>query len=86
MADEDLVIENEDTESEVSVEVEEQEASDDAVVEVTGQEAATEDEFEKASNATQKRINQLTKKMRQAEREREEALRYAGQVQQESTN
>jgi hypothetical protein len=36
MADEDLVIENEDTESEVSVEVEEQEASDDAVVEVTG--------------------------------------------------
>ena len=55
MADEDLVIENEDTESEVSVEVEEQEASDDAVVEVTGQEAATEDEFEKASNATQKR-------------------------------
>ena len=86
MADEDLVIENEDTESEVSVEVEEQEPSDDAVVEVAGEEGATsEDEFEKASNATQKRINQLTKKMRQAEREREEALRYAGQVQQEST-
>jgi len=85
MADEDFVVENEDTESGVSVEVEEQEASDDAVVEVTGQEADTEDEFEKASNATQKRINQLTKKMRQAEREREEALRYAGQVQQEST-
>ncbi len=86
MADGDLIIENEETDTEVSVEVEEQAQQDDAVVEVTGEEAATsDDEFEKASNATQKRINQLTKKMRQAEREREEALRYAGQIQQESS-
>ena len=39
--------------------------------------ADDEDNFEKASNATQKRIDRLTKKMRSAEREREEAIRYA---------
>ena len=46
--------------------------------------ADDEDNFEKASNATQKRIDRLTKKMRSAEREREEALRYAQQVQTEA--
>jgi hypothetical protein len=46
--------------------------------------ADDEDNFEKASNATQKRIDRLTKKMRSAEREREEALRYAQQVQAEA--
>jgi hypothetical protein len=46
--------------------------------------ADDEDNFEKASNATQKRIDRLTKKMRSAEREREEAIRYAQQVQQEA--
>jgi len=43
-----------------------------------------DDNFEKASNATQKRIDRLTKKMRTAEREREEAIRYAQQVQTEA--
>ena len=42
------------------------------------------DQFDKAENSTQKRINQLTKKMRQAERDREEAIRYATQVQTEA--
>jgi hypothetical protein len=46
--------------------------------------ADEEDNFEKASNATQKRIDRLTKKMRTAEREREEAIRYAQQVQTEA--
>jgi len=46
--------------------------------------ADEEDNFEKANNATQKRIDRLTKKMRSAEREREEAIRYAQQVQQEA--
>ena len=46
--------------------------------------ADDEDNFEKASNATQKRIDRLTKKMRSAEREREEAIRYAQQVKQEA--
>ena len=46
--------------------------------------ADEEDNFEKANNATQKRIDRLTKKMRSAEREREEAIRYAQQVQTEA--
>ena len=47
-------------------------------------EEATEDQFDKADSATQKRINRLTKKMREAERREAEALNYAKQVQQES--
>jgi len=46
--------------------------------------ADEEDNFDKANNATQKRIDRLTKKMRSAEREREEAIRYAQQVQTEA--
>jgi len=43
------------------------------------------DNFEKAESATQKRIDRLTKKMREAERQREEAITYAQKVQAEST-
>ncbi|MGA0170415.1 MAG: hypothetical protein ACO3JV_12125 [Pseudomonadales bacterium] len=43
-----------------------------------------DDQFQRADAATQKRINRLTKKMREAERQREEALRYAQQVQNEA--
>ena len=43
-----------------------------------------EDNFEKAESATQKRIDRLTKKMREAERQREEALKYAQSVQEEA--
>jgi hypothetical protein len=43
-----------------------------------------DDQFQRADAATQKRINRLTKKMREAERQREEALRYAQQVQSEA--
>jgi len=39
--------------------------------------AAEDDQFEKAESNTQKRIDRLTKKMREAERREEEALRYA---------
>ena len=46
--------------------------------------ATTEDQFEKADSATQKRINRLTKKMREAERREAEAVNYAKQVQAES--
>lgn len=45
-----------------------------------------EDEHEKYSQSVQKRINQLTKRAKEAEREREEALRYAQTVQSENTN
>ena len=43
-----------------------------------------DDAFDKAASSTQKRIDKLTKKMRTAEREREEALRYAQAVQKEA--
>ena len=47
-------------------------------------EADTDDNFDKAENATQKRIDRLTKKMREAERQREEAIKYAQGVQSEA--
>ena len=46
--------------------------------------AKEEAEMEQYSESVQKRINRLTKKMRDAEREREEALRYAQNVQSEA--
>jgi len=62
------------------------------VIEVPGEEqeetkvevSPEEDNFEKAESATQKRIDRLTKKMREAERQREEALKYAQSVQAEA--
>tara|TARA_R110002167_G_scaffold27010_4_gene92328 strand:- start:67 stop:924 length:858 start_codon:yes stop_codon:yes gene_type:complete len=42
------------------------------------------DQFERADSATQKRIDRLTKKMREAERRESEAVNYAKQVQTES--
>ena len=47
---------------------------------------AEEDEVSQQSKKVQKRINQLTKRAKEAEREREEAFRYAQAVQQESEN
>jgi len=46
--------------------------------------SSDDDNFDKAENATQKRIDRLTKKMREAERQREEALKYAQGVQAEA--
>ena len=45
---------------------------------------SSDDQFEKAETATQKRIDRLTKKMREAERREQEAIRYAQGVQTES--
>tara|TARA_B100000927_G_scaffold218113_1_gene178256 strand:+ start:355 stop:1224 length:870 start_codon:yes stop_codon:yes gene_type:complete len=67
-----------DTEVEVKEDVKEE-----AQVETV--EAEKSDNFEKAESATQKRIDRLTKKMREAERQREEAITYAQKVQAEST-
>ena len=47
-------------------------------------EVSEQDEFQKAENNTQKRIDRLTKKMREAQRREEEALRYAKSVQEEA--
>ena len=49
-------------------------------------EEGSEDQFEQAENATQTRINRLTKKMREAERREGEALSYAKQVQAEANS
>ena len=70
------------TEEEVEVEAEAPQEKEKEEVEVL--EADSDDQFKKAEDATQKRINRLTKKMREAERQREEALNYAKNVQAES--
>ena len=72
--------ESKDVEVEVSSEGKKEPQSE-ATVEV-----ADEDQFKKAESATQKRINTLTKKMREAERREQEALSYAKNVQSESNN
>ena len=71
-------------ETEVEIETEDTEA--DAELQDVSQEpdSKQEDELENYSESVQKRINRLTKKMRDAEREREEALRYAQNVQNET--
>ena len=69
--------ENQDTE----VELEAQQEDDSSAAEAR---TDTEDQFEKAETNTQKRIDRLTKKMREAERQKEEALRYAQGVQSEA--
>ena len=61
---------------ETEVEVEESEDAQEA--------DSGEDQFKKAESATQKRIDRLTKKMREAERREQEAIKYAQGVQQES--
>ena len=49
-----------------------------------GGEDSSEDQFSKAETSTQKRISRLTKKMREAERREQEAIKYAQAVQGES--
>ena len=51
----------------------------------SSQSASETDNFDKADNATQKRIDRLTKKMREAERQREEAIKFAQGVQSEAS-
>ena len=72
--------ENEQIEVDVEVDEVEEIETTEAVVE----EDARPDQFQKAESATQKRIDRLTKKMREAERREQEAIRYAQGVQQES--
>jgi len=65
----------ENQETEIEVEQEETSASEDS---------GSEDQFAKAETSTQKRIDRLTKKMREAERREQEAVKYAQAVQTES--
>ena len=61
-----------------------EEVSDAEVIEVREVEEKTEQE--EYTTTVQKRIDRLTKKMREAERQREEALKYAQNVQTESND
>ena len=74
----------ENAQEELDLEVEISEPTDE--VESANIEVVDDDQFKKAESSTQKRIDRLTKKMRTAEREKEEAFRYAQQVQSESDN
>ena len=69
---------------EMELEVEVKEPEDTHEVDVV--EDNSEDQFKKAESSTQKRIDRLTKKMRTAERERDEAMRYAQNIKSESDN
>jgi hypothetical protein len=84
MADEQLDVVEETENEELTIEVEEASEPEVSVGASEPEVEESADQFDKAENATQKRINQLTKKMRQAERDREEAIRYATQVQTEA--
>jgi hypothetical protein len=78
MAEEQAQLEMEmEADTEVEVETPEEETEKVEVVQ--------EDQFDKAESATQKRIDRLTKKMREAQRREEEAINYAKQVQDEAT-
>ena len=57
--------------------------SEEPTVEVE-QEVSSDDEIAEYSESVQKRINRLTKKMREAERREEEAIKFAQSVQAES--
>ena len=64
------VLETEESAKETSLQAEDEDSSD--------------DQFKKAESATQKRIDRLTKKMREAERREQEAINYARNVQTEA--
>ena len=61
-----------------------EEVKEEPVIEVSEEKAASDDEHEEYSTSVQKRIDRLTKKMREAERREKEAISYAQNVQNES--
>ena len=61
-----------------------EEASSEIEIEAVESDKDPESEVEEYSSSVQKRIDRLTKKMRQAERDREEAIRFAQQQKQEA--
>jgi len=61
-----------------------EEDSSEIEIEAVESDNDSESEVEEYSSSVQKRIDRLTKKMRQAERDKEEAIRFAQQQKQES--
>ncbi len=68
---------------ETEVELPESETEED--IETSPEAEDSSENFQRAETATQKRIDRLTKKMREAERREQEAVRYAHAVQNEAT-
>ena len=71
------------------VEIDEIGGDVDVEIEAPEVDASSDDKdenFQRAETATQKRIDRLTKKMREAERREKEAIRYAQAVQTEASN
>jgi hypothetical protein len=72
---------------ELDIDMGEHEAAEVEIEDVSSSEPSEDaegSEHDDVANSAQKRINRLTKKMRDAERQREEAIRYAQQVHQEA--
>jgi len=74
------------TEDAQEVILDEPESAAESTAETAVSEDGTEDEHEQYGKSVQKRINQLTKRAREAEREREEAVKFAQAVQQENSS
>jgi len=74
------------TEDAQEVEIETPETEPESQASAVETASEEDDEHEQYSKSVQKRINQLTKKSREAERQREEAIRYAQNVQSEAEN
>jgi hypothetical protein len=73
------------TENQIELDLTAEEATDVELPDTASEEdSGKEDSFDRAENATQKRIDRLTKKMREAERREQEAINYAKQKQSEA--
>jgi hypothetical protein len=84
--DEQLNLDIEDQKEAEDVEITVEESQENVDTSVEEKAGASNDEFQEAENKTQKRINRLTKKMREAEKNAEEALNFAKQKDQENKN
>jgi len=73
------------TENQIELDLTSEEVTDIELPDAGSEEdGGKEDSFDRAENATQKRIDRLTKKMREAERREQEAINYAKQKQSEA--
>ena len=73
------------TENQIELDLTSEEATDIELPDTGSEEdGGKEDSFDRAENATQKRIDRLTKKMREAELGEQEAINYAKQKQSEA--
>ena len=68
----------------IEMEVDDQETEIEIEAQASDDDDGSDENFRKAETATQKRIDRLTKKMREAERREQEALRYAQAIQNEA--